>query len=162
MNFHPRITAGALCGLKADCPTKKRNREKPKVSHKTKDEWQPGKSYRCVQEGEPLPDRQMAKKLFQSNDLEPKYMYIFANVEPQKVNEDTPRFEAVFYASFEGKFFTLLKEQLRKIYEKLGRNDLTKAHLVEDGLPYWVDRFIVSETLRDANRKKRRRTKKEK
>jgi hypothetical protein len=163
--FHTDLTAGALRLLLVDYkePKAKPSRGTSPSAARFK-LWTPGSDYRCIREGVPISDKAEMLALFKTKELTERYMWLFAHKESMmQINEETPRFEAVYYSARDQAFFLMLKSHLKLLYTKMGRCSFELATTrTEDGSPYWVDRYIVSKTRQLENKRERQKKKRKK
>ena len=127
------------------------NKSSPSVRDGRHVVWRPGEKYTCIRQGRPIQDETHAKKLLDAHQTDESYFYIFRSVDPNvQRNPNVPKYEAAYFCSERNYYIRVQMCHLKQAYANAQRTDLSRAFsLMDDGTPYWVDRFAVSmENLR--------------
>jgi len=107
-------------------------------------EWRESHDYKCVAEGHRFAHCDELKQAYVEQRLCLADLHIFRHNhwEDMAVNEETPRFQAVFLCG--ALFVRAQKCYLKQIYHNEKRTDVRRAYeLMDDNLPYWVDRHLL-------------------
>lgn len=102
--------------------------------------WNPHNHYECVREGDLIIEN---TSFLDTHQAEESNFYIFKNTQLHASrNEDVPLYEAV-YKCANNVWIRVQKKHLKVAYARCGRKNMDKMYEMEDnGLPYWVDRYI--------------------
>ena len=111
--------------------------------------WTAQADYICIKQGTPIKTEIDAEQLFRSNQLTESYFYIFRhkNAADMERNSAIPVYEAVYFCTDREKYIRVQKCHLKCAYSSATKTNAKFAWLIEegeDGLPYWVDRFLCS------------------
>lgn len=99
--------------------------------------------YVCVREGKVFENRAQLDVAYKEGSLSEDVFYIFKHADPNtERNEEIPLYEAVYMCKGDG-YIKAQKKHLKQAYCASQRNDTQRMRdILEDGTPYWVDRFI--------------------
>ena len=100
--------------------------------------------YIQIRQGRPLESVHKIDDLFKNDAVEESHFYIFKRDDAfLDRNEDIPLYEAVYKCG--STFYRVQKKHLSCAYRKMGRcNKASMWNILEDGTPYWVDRYCIS------------------
>ena len=91
---------------------------------------------------------------FKEGTLSTKHFYIFKNKDPQVVrNQNVPLYEAVYKC---GSHFVMVQKcHLKQAYCNNGQTNCEHMwDILEDGTPYWVDRYAVCKKNQQISKQK--------
>jgi hypothetical protein len=102
--------------------------------------WYPNNHYECIREGDLIIED---VSFLDTHQPEESNFYIFKNTHQHASrDESVPLYEAA-YKCANNTWIRVQKKHLKAAYLKCGRKDVTKMYEInEDGLPYWVDRYV--------------------
>jgi len=102
--------------------------------------WNPHNHYECIREGDLVIED---VSFLDTHQAEESNFYIFKNTHQHASrDEDVPLYEAV-YKCANNTWIRVQKKHLKMAYTKCERKNMDKMYTIEDdGLPYWVDRYI--------------------
>ena len=104
--------------------------------------WRAEASYTLVRAGEPLDSIETLRRLAAHGELRlERHVYVFRLSDPTAGrNVHMPLFEAVHRVA--GRWVLAQKGHLHAMYRQAGHTDRARAWgVLEDGQPYWVDRY---------------------
>lgn len=105
-------------------------------------------NYELIKQGKPIASTKQIEELFSSGQLVDEShfcIYRHVNYKLMERNQNVPVYEAVYWLANEERFVKVQKCHLKHAYAVLGKNNVQLAYTVEeDGVPYWVDRFLYS------------------
>lgn len=125
-----------------------KRRKRKETSHKPASKgrhvkWS-AEGYTQIRAGQPLDSVLEIDTLLQEDSMKEAHFFIFKRDDPLLGrNEDIPLYEAVYQCG--GVFYRVQKKHLSRAYRKMGRcNKASMWTILEDGTPYWVDRYCIS------------------
>lgn len=141
------LTVGAIRKLSQKRQPKKRQ----KVTGKRYVEFRPDTAYVCVRKGKDFTNEEEIETIYKNGDLKESLFYIFKHTDPNmERNVDVPLFEAVYKIGAHYK--KTQKCQLKQAYINDDRTNYEKMWItLDDGSPYWVDRYAYSKEKQKRN-----------
>jgi hypothetical protein len=100
--------------------------------------------YKLIRPGDYTFENEMdIDQMFQRGNLHEKHLTIFKHQDPDVIrNAETPVYEACLTCKH-GYFIKAQKCHLKQAYSNALRNDIShKDDILNDGTPYWVDRYV--------------------
>lgn len=121
--------------------------------------WTHASNYTCIREGtRTFTHEDTIHGLFLEGNLTEDLFFIFKHRDPNMERDPmVPKYEAVYKCEFEGRhyFICVQKQHLQQAYSKAGRTDVDRCDdLLEDGTPYYVDRWISCKRKQHASKQR--------
>lgn len=113
-------------------------------------------NYQLLRAGVPVANEEKLNQLFSADQIEESMFYIFKNIDSNCTRgPNIPLYEACYLIA-DGNYFILAqKKHMKRAYSKLGRSEAKNMWLIlENGLPYWVDRHAYSKQAQCNSKKK--------
>lgn len=150
---------------------RKQNRHPSSLSNNAKKgrhvAWKPNQ-YTLLRSGTPVSSTKDIDILYNQDAITENLFHLFKNTDDslQSERDDTiPLYEAVYYVLTPSPLYIRVqKKHLQMAYSKMDRADKSKMwDILEDGTPYWVDRYIFTKLgQRDSKRRYEEKQKKTK